>query len=50
MGVQNLLATVCLEVSQIIIPTILQDGKIIRSTGGTSLQIRKIVKPVMEEI
>ncbi len=43
MGVHNLLKRVCLKV----ISTILRDGKIIRSTEMSSLQILKTVEPVM---
>ena len=48
MGVQNLLKGVCLEVSQILIPTIQLDGKMTHSMGVTSLRIHKIVRPVTE--
>lgn len=46
MGVQNLFQMACLKV----ITTILQDGKTIRNTELITLQIRKIVGPVMEAI
>ena len=50
MGVQNLLKRVCLEASPIPVTSILRDGKMIRSMGLITLQIRKTVRPVMEVI
>ena len=50
MGVQNLLKTVCLEVSPNLVTTIQLDGKMTPSMGVTSRRIHKIVRPVMERI
>jgi len=50
MDAQKHLKRVCLEVSPILVTTIQRDGKMIPSMGVTSVQIRKIVKPVTERI
>ena len=50
MDVQNHLKTVCLEVSPIIVTTIQLDGKMTPSTGVTTPQIHKIVRPVTGRI
>ena len=50
MDVQNHLKTVYLEIIQIIVPTILGDGKMTHSMEVTTTQIHRIVRLVTEMI
>jgi hypothetical protein len=50
MDVQNLLKRVCLEVSPLLSPTTLLDGKIILNMAVITVQTHKIARPVMERI
>ncbi len=50
MDVQNLLKRVCLEMSPLLAPTILPDGKIILNMAVITLQTHKIARSVMERI